>query len=475
MQLNKNDFPAHIFRAYDIRGKLNVLTPAVVEAIAEALSQQYLQHRVMTVVLGYDARLTSPSYAEILQQTFKKNGLNVIELGCCSTPCLYFFAMQHGGNGVMVTASHNPKSDNGVKWMCQGDPSSPEQIQQVALLAQQHYQQQQCVTPFVDQPHQFIESYKAEYLQYLQRDIHLARPLKVVVDGLYGSAGQYAVAILQRLGCQVIALRCEANGEFPEHAPDPSTAQHLLKLCQTVREQQADLGFALDGDGDRVVMVDETGAILRADRLLCLFARICLEQQPQREVVFDVKCSSLVIQQIKHYGGIPHMLRTGSTFLRKYIAHSQGQAIFGGEYAGHYVFNDGRGKGYDDGLYAALRAMEYLAQIPAQKFSALFVQIPERYATEDTYIRTYQHHPVEVLQDIEQQSHKIAAHLTKIDGVRLDFDDGFGIIRASNTGEYLTVRFDASSASRLNEIRQNFAYLLSEKYPEIAHDICNAQ
>ena len=475
MQLNKNDFPAHIFRAYDIRGKLNNLTPNVIQAIAEALSQQFLQHQVATVVLGYDARLTSPSYATILQQTFKKNGLNVIELGCCSTPCLYFFAMQHGGNGVMVTASHNPKSDNGIKWMCQGEPSSPEQIQQVAVAAQHFAAQHPEPIQSTEQKHQFIESFKAEYLQYLQQDIHLARPLKVVVDGLYGSAGQYAVAILQRLGCQVIALRCEANGEFPEHAPDPSTAQHLLKLCQTVREQQADVGFALDGDGDRVVMVDETGEILRADRLLCLFAKMCLEQQPQCEVVFDVKCSNLVTQQIKQYAGIPHMLRTGSTFLRQYIAHSKGQAIFGGEYAGHYVFNDGRGKGYDDGLYAALRAIEYFSQSSEAHFSGLMRQIPERYATEDTYIRTYQHHPAQVLQDIEQQSHKIAAHLTKIDGVRLDFDDGFGIIRASNTGEYLTVRFDASSASRLNEIRQNFAYLLSEKYPEIAHDICNAQ
>ena len=173
MQLNKNDFPAHIFRAYDIRGKLNNLTPNVIQAIAEALSQQFLQHQVATVVLGYDARLTSPSYATILQQTFKKNGLNVIELGCCSTPCLYFFAMQHGGNGVMVTASHNPKSDNGIKWMCQGEPSSPEQIQQVAVAAQHFAAQHPEPIQSTEQKHQFIESFKAEYLQYLQQDIHL--------------------------------------------------------------------------------------------------------------------------------------------------------------------------------------------------------------------------------------------------------------------------------------------------------------
>ncbi|MFT4020253.1 MAG: phosphomannomutase/phosphoglucomutase, partial [Acinetobacter sp.] len=287
-----------------------------------------------------------------------------------------------------------------------------------------------------------------------------------------GSAGRYAVDILQRLGCNVTALRCEANGHFPDHAPDPSKEQHLTQLKQTVLNVQAHLGFALDGDGDRMVIVDETGQVICADRLMCLFAKMCLEQHPQHEIVFDVKCSNQLVQCVQAFGGIATMIRTGSTFLRQYIAKSQRKAVFGGEYAGHYVFNDGRGQGYDDGLYAALRIIEYFSMQSAQHFSHLMSHFPPRYCTEDTYIPTYQYNPAQIFLELEQQCRHISAHLTKIDGLRLDFDDGFGIIRASNTGEYFTVRFDANSSSRLAQIRHQFADIL-EDYPDIARDIRN--
>lgn len=473
MLLNKANFPTQIFRAYDIRGKLEYLTPSIVTAIAVALSRLYSQQQVKRLVLGYDARLSSPMYAAMIQSVLSKHGIDVIQLGCCSTPMMYFFAAQYGGNGIMITASHNPKTDNGIKWMCQGEPPSPAQIQEIAVWAQQEITQIDDDQIVLDSPHQFHEQFRQQYLQYLQQDIQIKRPLKIVVDGLNGSAGQYAVESLTRLGCIVTALRCTANGHFPEHAPDPSKARHLQQLQQQVIEQQADLGFALDGDGDRVVIVDETGQIIGADRLLCLFAQICLAQQPQHEIVFDVKCSNQVTQFVEKHQGIATMIRTGSTFLRKYIAHSKRQAIFGGEYAGHYVFNDGRGRGYDDGLYAALRAIEFLSQ-QDQSFSQLMLAIPKRFSTEDHYISTHHHSPQVLLQLIEQNCQMMGAKLIKIDGIRLDFEDGFGIIRASNTGEYLTARFDADTAERLEQIRQDFAAIFNSQYPEIAQDIRQA-
>ncbi|MGL5404172.1 MAG: phosphomannomutase/phosphoglucomutase, partial [Acinetobacter sp.] len=191
-------------------------------------------------------------------------------------------------------------------------------------------------------------------------------------------------------------------------------------------------------------------------------------------IVFDVKCSQMVAETVQKLHGQAKMIRTGSSFLRAYLSQSKGNAVFGGEYAGHYVFNDGRGFGYDDGLYAALRVMEYLTQSDEANLSTLLAIYPERYCTEDTYISTHDINPKQVLIDIEIQSHRLGARLSKIDGVRLDFDDGFGIIRASNTGEYFTVRFDADNPSRLSEIRQEFVSMMQEQYPQIAQELAQA-
>ncbi|MFW2778746.1 phosphomannomutase/phosphoglucomutase, partial [Acinetobacter baumannii] len=321
---------------------------------------------------------------------------------------------------------------------------------------------------------QFNSEFCKKYQQAIFNDIQLKRPLKVVLDGLHGSAGHCSKLVLEKMGCEVIALRTTPNGEFPDHAPDPSHAAHLKELRKTIIEQGADIGIALDGDGDRVVLLDEKANILTADRLLSLFAQMCLEQQPDKEIVFDVKCSLMVQRTVERLGGKPKMIRTGSSFLRAYLSQSNGNAIFGGEYAGHYVFNDGRGFGYDDGLYAALRVMEYFTESSAATISDLFSNYPERCCTEDTYIGTHQSDPKHVLQDIEILSHRLGARISKIDGVRLDFDDGFGIIRASNTGEYFTVRFDADNPLRLKEIQQKFIDMLQERYPQIAQELSEA-
>ncbi|WP_109440168.1 phosphomannomutase/phosphoglucomutase [Acinetobacter haemolyticus] len=469
----KHRFPLNIFRAYDIRGKLTNLTPTIIHSIAVALAAQYTEAGQKQIVIGYDARLTSPTYANIIQQTLERHGLEVINIGCCSTPMMYYIARDYAGNGIMVTASHNPKSDNGIKWILKGEPPSPEAIQQVGLYAE-GFSDEMIEIQSLDQLHKIIPQYCLQYQQALLGDIHLSQPLKIVLDGLHGSAGRCAKSVLEKLGCDVIALRCEANGHFPDHAPDPSHAEHLQQLQQAILSEKADMGIALDGDGDRVVLLDEQARIISPDRLLSLFAQMCLQQHPHKEIVFDVKCSRMVADTVEQLNGQAKMIRTGSSFLRSYLSQSNGNAVFGGEYAGHYVFNDGRGFGYDDGLYAALRVMEYFAQSGATNLSELFAAFPERYCTEDIYISTHNASPQQVLNNIEIISHRLAARLSKIDGVRLDFDDGFGIIRASNTGEYFTVRFDADHPDRLVEIRQKFISMLQDQYPQIAQELAQS-
>jgi len=465
-------FPMHIFRAYDIRGNVSLLGAGIIDAIAHGLAQQYQTAGQTRVAIGYDARISSPAFADTIARIFKDYSLEATIVGCCSSPMLYFTARQFDGNGIMVTASHNPKEDNGIKWIIDGEPPCPEMIQQVAQLAKSHCDSQ--LITLAELPHQIIPEFCLQYQQGILEDIQLKRSFKVILDGLHGSAGRCADLVLRKMGCEVTALRCEANGHFPDHAPDPSQDKHLETLRQTVMQQQADLGIALDGDGDRLVLIDEHGQIITADQLLCLFAEICLSDSAPRQFVYDVKCSTLVRDTVQRLGGEPVMIRTGSSFLRTYLNHSQHQAIFGGEYAGHYVFNDGRGWGYDDGLYAALRVMEYLDQT-GQTLAQALAAYPKRHGTEDLYISTRQVRPVELLNFVEQQSARINAQISKIDGIRLDFEDGFGIIRASNTGEYFTVRFDANNAQGLNEIRHLFVAMLRDRYPEIAQDILDAQ
>jgi phosphomannomutase/phosphoglucomutase len=474
MNFKNKKFPLQIFRAYDIRGKISLLTPEIVQATAYGLVEQYHKAGQTQLAIGYDARLTSPQYAEIIRRVCEEKGLHATIIGCCSTPLLYFIARQFGGNGIMLTASHNPKTDNGIKWIIQGEPPCPDMIQQVGQSASAAFD---LLHNLEIQPvqHEIVVKYCLEYQHALLNDIQLKRPFKVVLDGLNGSAGRCAALVLKKLGCELTTIRCEANGHFPDHAPDPSQEKNLTELKQTVLEQQADIGIALDGDGDRVVLIDEHGTTISADRLLSLFSEMCLKTHPGHEVVFDVKCSTMVGNTVCHLGGQAKMIRTGSSFLRTYMSQSKGRAIFGGEYAGHYVFNDGRGFGYDDGLYAALRVLEYLGQQGDLTLSQALKAYPERYCTEDTYISTHNIEPKAVLHDVEMQSQDFGARLSKIDGVRLDFKDGFGIIRASNTGEYFTVRFDADNPVRLNDIRHTFVSMLSDRYPQIAQDILDAQ
>ncbi len=373
--------PRQIFRAYDIRGKVAQLSDGLVAQIGKALATQFLRANQQQVVLGYDARLTSSEFAEIITAQLTASGLDVVQIGCVSSPLLYFTAKRFGGNGIMITASHNPATDNGFKWLSQHLPPTVAQIQQVAdLIESQNFQNLSYRGKVTT-----IDA-KADYFSYLKQDIKLQNNHRICVDGLHGSAGEIAQTVLEKLGCKVTALNCYADGNFPLGAPDPSDFKRLATLQKSVLDSKSVMGIALDGDGDRVVVIDELGQWISPDRLMCAFTKICLTDQkvkPSAEIVFDVKCSTMIAQTVARYHGRSHMLRTGSSFLRHYIAAQC--AVFGGEYAGHYVFNDGRGLGYDDGLYAALRLLEYL-ESTQQSLSEVLAEFPERTSSPDIYI-----------------------------------------------------------------------------------------
>lgn len=457
--LQKTLLERKIFRAYDIRGHLDILTPMLIRKIGFALGRMMRQAQQTVAVVGYDARLSSPSYAELMSESLQACGLDVIQIGCVSSPVLYFTAAQYGGNGVMITASHNAITDNGVKWLIQGLPPTPEQIQSVAdYIEQDHHVFEQGSIRTLDP--------LAGYFCYLEQDIQLEQKFTVSLDGFHGSAGGIAQQALAQLGCTVQALNCQADGDFPLGAPDPSDVQRLQLLKQSVIDSKSAVGIALDGDGDRLVVLDEHGQLISPDRLMSLFTKICLAAHPHKEVVCDVKCSNLIAKTAHQYRGHLKMIRTGSSFLRNYLAASKGQAVFGGEFAGHYVFNDGRGKGFDDGLYVALRLLEYMSQ-QGQTLSELLVEFPERVATGDVYIHSDDADHAQII-DLLVQNPPKTAQISMVDGLRLDFPFGFGIIRPSNTGEYFTVRFDADNQQHFEQIRQYFIRSLLSDYPAIA-------
>lgn len=461
-----------IFRAYDIRGHVNDLTPEVVIAIAQALCAYYQQQQQHQIVIGYDARHYSLDYAKIMYYIFQEAGFTVKLIGQCSTPMMYFSAQSYGGNGIMVTASHNPKHDNGIKWIAKTHPPTPEQIQWVGQHAHHIFSTLPPNTLFkINQlpypPAHFDHFYKS-YQHYIQQDIQLPSSFKIVLDGLHGSAGHIAQRLLKAFNCEIISLRCQANGDFPDHAPDPSVNAHVQQLKQRVLSTHADLGIALDGDGDRLVLIDELGNIINADQCLCLFAELCLAHHPHHQIVYDVKCSTMVKHAILKHHGIPTMIRTGSSFLRQYLQDAQGHAVFAGEFSGHYAFFDGRGLGYDDAIYAALRVLEYLSQTQ-QTLSQVLYNYPKRFSSEDCYIPMYNYHPQHIFKELYDQAVSLQnVDISQIDGLRFDFKDGFIILRASNTADCFTVRFDADSKQRLYEIQHFLAHCLQQNYPEIA-------
>lgn len=454
-------FPDAIFRAYDIRGTIDDLSNDLVTKIGRALGAHYRYKNQYQVVVGYDARTSSSGYARLIRQAFVDSGLTVIDIGRVTTPICYFAAAQHDGNAVMITASHNPANENGLKWLVEHQSPTPDNIEGI----------KQCV---LDE--HFIEglgtirslSYTEDYLNMLQDDVILSQPFNISIDAMHGSAGEFALAAFKAAGCEVSSLHTEANGMFPNGAPDPSKIEHLQELSNDIVIAGSQLGFAFDGDGDRVVVLDSQGNVVSPDHLITLFAKICLDSNPGSDIIIDVKCSRMVSSVVTQEGGRPIMVRTGNTFLRQALNDPEHQAVFAGEFSGHYFFKDHRGHGQDDGIYAALRLLEWLDN-NGQTLEEAIAGLPQRVSTPDLYLSLNDSDAADILSAFEIEAAQLSdAKISTIDGIRLDFDSGFGIIRPSNTGHFITARFDADTAENLQLIRNTFARLLRDKDERLA-------
>jgi phosphomannomutase/phosphoglucomutase len=450
-----------IFREYDIRG---VVDQDLSEEFAERLGLAYAEfissHRpvngrpYLTVSVGEDCRLSSPAYAKALVSGLSKGGINVIRLGNCPTPATYFslFHLNLDG-GIMITASHLPANQNGFKICVGHDAIYGEKIQSIRKIIEKN-------SKYNDTPVRYgtISDFAIlpPYFDHLMKNTPPMKPKKIVIDCGNGNGSQIAPQLFRKLGAQVIELFCEMDGSFPNHIPNPSVAANLVDLIATVKKNQADFGIGIDGDADRVGIVDENGKIIYGDELLVILSRDILKKNPGATVVSEVKSSFKLYDDIEKHGGKPIMWKTGHSLIEAKMKETK--ALLGGEMSGHLFFAD-LNFGYDDAIYAALRIYE-IATHHAGVFSSLLADLPKTFSTPEIRIPCNDKEKFEVVKkttaNLRKNPHLAKEKFNMIDGVRIDFGDGWGLIRASNTEPVLCLRFEATSESRLQEIRKVF-------------------
>ena len=436
-----------IFKAYDIRGIVGeTLTEAVVYEIGRAIASEAAARAQGSVIVARDGRLSGPDFVAALGRGIRDSGLDVIDLGMVPTPLLYFATHTLATrSGVMVTGSHNPPAYNGFKIVIDGETLSGDTIQSLRQrIEQQDY------TRGAGQ--YTTQDLLAAYIERISTDIHLARPLKLVVDCGNGVAGVVAPRLLAALGCQLSELFCEVDGNFPNHHPDPSQTENLQDLVQAVSNQGADLGLAFDGDGDRLGVVDANGTVIWPDRQMMLYATDILARHPGAEIIYDVKCSRHLGRVIAEQGGRPLMWKTGHSLIKAKMKESG--ALLAGEMSGHIFFKE-RWYGFDDALYTAARLLEILAadqRAPAQVFAAL----PDAVCTPELRVEMKEGEHFRFMEELCSQRLFSDAKVSTIDGIRAEFSDGWGLIRASNTTPSLIIRFEADTAEALQRIQKTF-------------------
>lgn len=453
-------FSAEVFRAYDIRGIVGkTLTAGLVYDIGRAFGTQARNEECKTVVVGRDGRHSSPELAEALINGIVSTGLDILDLGMVPTPILYF-VVQHteGRTGVMVTGSHNPAEYNGLKMVIKGETLAGSRV---ARLKQMIEKQDFAVESggSVDQNSMFVN----EYIGIVAEDVHLVRPMKIVIDCGNGVAGEIAPVLFKTLGCEVVELFCDVDGNFPNHHPDPSIPQNLEDLIAAVGQYQADIGIAFDGDGDRLGVVDSSGKIIWPDRLMMLFAKDVLSRKPGAQIVYDVKCSRHLTEQISKYGGRALMWKTGHSFMKAKIKETG--AKLAGEMSGHIFFND-RWYGFDDALYSAARLIEILSS-DARTSAEIFAEFPESFNTPELLVPMQEGENFDFIEKLFAEAAFKDGKITNIDGMRVDFSDGWGLVRASNTTPSLVVRFEADTEHAMNRIQGEFKKLMTRIEPKL--------
>ncbi|MDP4547575.1 MAG: phosphomannomutase/phosphoglucomutase [Marinobacter sp.] len=449
---------AEIFRAYDIRGIVGeTLSAGVVEIIGQAIGSEATERGVASLCIGYDGRHSSPELADALAKGVMSAGCNVIRVGAVPTPVLYF-ATHHlnTGSGVMVTGSHNPANYNGLKIMLGGETLSGDAIQKL-------YQRIQTGDFTSGQGEQTGDDVRRAYLDRIVSDIAVAAPLKVVVDAGNGIAGELAPILVEELGCEVVPLYCDIDGDFPNHHPDPGKPENLQDLIAKVQEVGADLGVAFDGDGDRLGVVSNKGKIIWPDRLMMLFARDVVSRNPGADVLYDVKCSRRLAGVISEAGGRPVMWKSGHSLMKAKMKETG--ALLAGELSGHVFFGE-RWYGFDDGLYSAARLLEILG-IEDRHSDEVFDDFPEDLSTPELNLEVTESDKFAIIERFGELGDFGDGNVSDIDGIRVDYPDGWGLCRASNTTPVLVLRFEAETEEALERIKTVFREQLQKAAPDL--------
>lgn len=448
-----------IFRTYDIRGDVEQdLSSAVCEKIGLALGSELQSRGEKSIIIAWDGRLSSPNIANAFQNGLLASGTNVITLGAATIGMLYYACHElETNNGIIVTASHKSANINGFTIVINRKP-----LIQESLMALYHRIQRQDF--ILGQGAAENRDISRNYIERIQSDIQLSRPLKVVLDGSNGIAGPIGLQLLKTMGLDVIPLYCDVDGNFKNHQPDPNKPDNLIELQKAVKEQQADIGIALDGDGDRIAIVDEQGVIISPDRILMFLAKDIISRQPGCDVVYDIRSSRHLSQIISHAGGRPTMWKTGHCLIKEKMEDLN--AALGGELSGHIYLRD-RWYGFDDSLYVSARLLELLSH-QFDSVSQIFAEFPDDVSTNDITIDSddKRKHTIIQLLASEPELQK-GARISVIDGMRSDFSDGWGLVRASNTSPTLTLRFAAESDEALERIKSLFKKALNHHAPEL--------
>jgi phosphomannomutase len=453
------NFSPSIFKAYDIRGIVpSTLNEEVAEALGFAFGTVAQQEGEKSVAVGRDGRLSGPSMSAALVRGLVASGVDVIDIGKVTTPMLYFATNTLCSSGIQVTGSHNPKDYNGFKMVLAGRAIYGDEIQNLRRLMEAGRKGNA-------QPGKVRNvNIAAPYRDRIVSDVKLARPMKIVVDPGNGIAGAYAPEIFRALGCEVIELFSEVDGNFPNHHPDPSKPENLRDLIKAINDHDAELGLAFDGDGDRLGIITKQGNNIFPDRQMMLFARDVLKRVPGGKIIFDVKCTQRLAPAIREAGGEPIMFKTGHSLIKAKM--KEVGAPLGGEMSGHIFFKE-RWYGFDDGTYAGCRILEILSR--EKDPSATLDALPTSFSTPELNVKCAEGEPHAVVDKLVAAAKFDApAEVSTIDGVRVDWPDGFGLIRASNTTPVLVLRFEGQTQAALDRIEHEMLALLRTVKPDAA-------
>ncbi len=448
---------AEIFKAYDIRGIVDkTLTVQSVETIGRAIGSEARARSVSAIVIGRDGRLSGPALSRALARGLQASGIDVIDIGEVPTPVVYYGAQRLGTqSGIAVTGSHNPPDYNGLKMVLAGETLAGDAIQAL----RQRIERGDLAS---GQGSYSERSIVDDYVTRIVSDVKVARPMKIAVDCGNGVAGAVAPRLYREMGCEVIELYCEVDGTFPNHHPDPSVPKNLQDLIRTLQSTDAELGLAFDGDGDRLGVVTKSGKIIYPDRQLMLFAKDVLARNPGALVIYDVKSTRNLAPWIERHGGKPLLWKTGHSFVKSKMRETG--AALAGEMSGHVFFKE-RWYGFDDGLYAGARLLEIVSREADP--SAVLEALPDAVSTPELQIKLKEGENYALIEKLQQSARfPEAREVIRIDGLRVEYADGFGLARSSNTTPVVVLRFEADDQAALERIQKDFRRVITEVEPD---------